>query len=116
MADNRVAHVQAEDHVSTFRRTILHNVFPVFFVGVLLLLGPGLARGEVERVRIGRPGESVHFFLALGYGESFASVGRDQVDLRDLFIFRISFRVNGIAFLSGGNFAFGEKSDPAAIR
>ncbi len=82
VAGESVGHVEREDRVAALGGAILHDIFPLFLVIVFLLLAPGLARGEVDGLRIGRPGKCVNFFFALGDGEGFAAAGRDQVDLR----------------------------------
>jgi hypothetical protein len=67
--------VEREDGVAAFGGSILDYIFPVFLVVIFLRLGPGLAGGEVNGLRIGGPGKRVNFFFALGHGERFAAVG-----------------------------------------
>src|SRR5258707_3893554 len=74
-------YVKGEEGVAGFGGAILHDVFPLFPVVVFLGFSPRVARGEVESARVGGPGEGMHFFLALGYGNGFTAGGRNQVDL-----------------------------------
>ena len=67
--------VEGEDRVTAFGGAVLHDIFPCFLVVVFLRLRPRMARGEVDRLRICRPGESVDVFFSLRHGESFAAVG-----------------------------------------
>ncbi len=67
--------IKSEDGVAALRGTILHNIFPLFLVIVFLRLAPRVARGEVNGLRIRRPGEGVDFFFSLRHGERFATVG-----------------------------------------
>jgi hypothetical protein len=86
------------------------------------IVSPGVARGEVERARIGGPGKGVDFLLTLGKRDGLAAGGRDQVDLADLsfivFVFFIfgGFVVVGVGVFFCREFALGEKCDPAAVR
>ena len=116
MAGQGGGQVEREDGVAALGGAILHHVFPLFFVVVFLLLAPGLAGGEVNGLRIRRPGKRVDLFFALGDGKGFAAAGRDQVDLRGL-AFRIRIRVGvRIGVIAAcGEFAFGEKGDPLAV-
>src|SRR5437868_10411065 len=75
--------IEAIDRVTALGRAILQRVFPDFLVVVLLLFVPWRAGGEVESLPIGGPGESVHFFFALGHRKRFPTIGRDEVELRD---------------------------------
>src|SRR5205807_3993832 len=112
-----------EESVAAFGGAILHDVFPLLSVVVFLGFGPGVAGGEVESVRIGGPGESVDFFLTLGYRNGFAAGWRDQVDLGGfsfvvfVFVFFLvfSFFVGGIGIFSGSGLALGEERDPVSI-
>ena len=106
--------IEGEDRVAAFGGAILHDIFPLFLVVVFLRLAPGLARGEVDGLRIGRPGERVDVFFSLRHGEGFAAVGRDQIDLAGGFVFRVGIRIGVAAFLGGG-LALGEEGDPAAV-
>ena len=107
--------VECEDRVTALGRAILHDVFPLLLVVVLLLSRPGLARGEVDGLRIGRPREGVDVFFSLGYGEGFAAVGRDEVDLTGGLVFRVRIRIC-VAALLRGSLALREEGDPAAVR
>ena len=106
--------IEAIDRVTALGRAILQRVFPDFLVVVLLLFVPWRAGGEVESLRIGGPGDSVHFFFALGHRERFPTIGRDEVKLRNalgiLFLAVLAF-----APLACGRAALGEKCDPAAV-
>ena len=88
-------HVESEDCVAAFGGAILHDVFPLFLVIVFLGLGPRVAGGEVEGVRIGGPGKRVDFFLTLSQRNGFAAGGGNQVDLADfsfvVFVFVLIF-------------------------
>ena len=114
--------VEREDGVAALGGAILHNIFPRFLVIVFLRLGPGLASGEVDRLRIGRPGEGVDIFFSLSHRESFAAVGRDEVNLGGGFVFRVRTGVgvririrSGVTTFICGRLAFGEEGDPAAV-
>ena len=56
-------------------------IFPGFLVCVFLFAGPRLAGGEVDGLRIGRPGIGVDVFVSLGDGEGFAAGGGDEIYL-----------------------------------
>ncbi len=58
--------VEGEESVAAFGGAILHDVFPLLSVVVFLGFGPRVARGEVDGVRVGGPGEGVDFFFTLG--------------------------------------------------
>ena len=106
--------VKREDCVAALGGAILHNVFPLFLVVVLLRLRPGMARGEVDSLRICRPGEGVDVFFSLRHGESFAAVGRDKIQLAWGFVFRIRVGI-GVSGLVRCGLALGEEGDPTTI-
>ena len=58
-------YIEREDRVAALGGAILHDILPFFLVVVLLRLAPGLARREVDRLRIGGPGEGVDVFFSL---------------------------------------------------
>src|ERR1019366_771169 len=106
--------VECEDRVTALSRAVLHDILPVVLVGVFLRLGPGLARGEVDGLRILRPREGVDIFFSLRDREGFTAGGRDEVDLAGWFVFRVGIRIGVAAFLRG-SLALGEEGDPASI-
>ena len=81
MAVERGGKIEREDGIAALGGAILHDVFPVFLVVVFLRLAPGLAGGEVDRLRSLGPGKCVDILVSLGHGEGFAAVGGDEVDL-----------------------------------
>ncbi len=99
MAGERGRQIENENRVAALGGAVLHHVFPVLAVFVFLRFAPGLAGGEVNGLRIRRPGKVVHAFFSLRDGEGFAAAGRDQVDLA-VFVFgvRVSVRVGIFAF------------------
>ena len=105
--------IQGKDGIAAFSGAVLDYIFPLFLVVVLLRLGPRIPRGEIERLRIGGPGEGVNLFLSLGYCEGLSSAGGNQVDLADAFVFLIAVRI--VALLRGC-LALGQKCDPASVR
>ena len=109
--------VEGEESVAALGGAVLHDILPLLFVGVFLGLGPRVARGEVEGVRVGGPGVGVDFFFAGGERNGLAAGGRDQIDLGGLsfivFGFFLGVVVVGIFF--GGGLALGEEGDPAAV-
>ena len=87
MLGNCIGHAHAEDHVSALGGTILIHVLPFFLVRIFLGFGPRYARSEIERARIGRPGEGVDLLFSLGHRECLSAVARDQVELRGFVVF-----------------------------
>src|SRR5579863_4240834 len=57
--------VEREDRVTALAGTVLHDIFPFTLVLIFLLFRPRLAGGEVDGLRIGRPGEGVDVFFSL---------------------------------------------------
>ena len=49
--------------------------FHCFFVIIFLRFGPGLARCEIDLLRIGGPRKCVDVFLALGHGKASPPLG-----------------------------------------
>ena len=86
MAVERGGKIEREDGIAALGGAILHDIFPVFLVIVFLRLAPGLAGGEVDRVRILGPGKCVDILVSLSHGEGFAAVGGDEVDLAAGFV------------------------------
>src|SRR5579871_3760078 len=110
----RCRDIEREDGVATLGGAVLHNILPLLLVIIFLLLGPGLAGGVINRLRIGRPGEGVNVFFSLRDLNGFAAVGRNQVELAGGFIFRVGIGV-GIVPLPSGLLALREKRDPFAV-
>ncbi len=106
-------HVEREDRVAAFGGAVLHDVFPLLLVFILLLFAPGLARGEVDGLRIRGPGEGVDVFFSFRDRESFAAVRRDEIDLAD-FVFRVGVGI-GVVALLGCVLPFREEGDPLAV-
>src|SRR5439155_15740944 len=76
---------------------------------IFLRLGPWRAGSEVERARIRGPGEGVNLLLSPCNRESFAAVGRDQIQLGGIVLLRRIF------FLAVGRFTFRQKCDPSPV-
>src|SRR5579863_6840173 len=81
VAVDRACQVESIDCVSTLGGSILHHIFPFFLVGVLLLLVPGIAGGEIDGARVSGPRKIVDVFFSPSDWESLATAGRNQVDL-----------------------------------
>ena len=77
MTVERGGYVEGEHGVAAFGGAVLDYVLPLLLVFVFLSFGPGVARGEIDGVRVGGPGEAVHLFFALSKREGFAAGGRD---------------------------------------
>src|SRR5919109_5613407 len=89
VASERGGQVECKDRVTSFGSAILHNILPLFFVGVFLCLAPGMTSGEINRLRIRGPRKRVNLFLSLSYGECFPALRRDQVNLVGFLVFFI---------------------------
>ena len=111
MAGDGGGHVEGEDRVTAFGGAVLQNVFPFFLVSIFLIFGPRLARGVVDGLRIGGPGEGVDVFFSFGDGEGFAAAGRDEIDMAD-FVFGVGI---GVVALPCWVLAFREEGDPLAV-
>src|SRR5450432_161888 len=77
MARDSVGDIESENLVSTFRAAILVHVFPFFFIGILLRLGPGRARGKIKRVRVHRPTKSMDVLFPKCDWKSLSAIGRN---------------------------------------
>ncbi len=71
----RDAHVEGKDCVAAFGCAVLHDIFPLFLVVVFLGLGPRVAGGEVDSLRVGGPGKGMHFLLPLSQRMASPPVG-----------------------------------------
>ena len=104
--------IEVENHVAALIAAVTDHVLPIFFVIVVLLLGPGLAGREINCLGVARPGKSVDFVLAGGDGKGLAASGRNQKQLGDVFIFVFviavsSFAVSRVCVFGFAGFAFG---------
>src|SRR6185369_2215135 len=88
-ARDGISNREAEDRIAALGGAVLDDIFPFFFISVVLLLRPGSTGGVVDESRVGGPTKAVDIILALSERERFPTVRRDQIDLRDFLVGRI---------------------------
>jgi hypothetical protein len=101
----------AKDHVPAFIAAEADHVLPLFLMGVVLILGPGLASGKVDGLGIRGPGEGVHVVIARRDGKCLSAVWRNQKQLGDF----LALVVARVPVFSTSNPAFGEKRNPLPV-
>ena len=80
-AGQRLRQVDAADLVAALVLPVLDDVLPLLVARVALVRGEWRARGEVERLRVGRPRERVHVLVARRHGKRLAAADGDRVEL-----------------------------------